>query len=188
MVPKPNAVSDAVFQLKVQLNDIQPEIWRRILVPASTTLDRIHQIIQVAMGWQNSHLHQFISGQDTYSEPDPDFDNDSQPEGMVAIGALLNAPGQSLLYEYDFGDGWEHEVTLEQVLTGVGGRILPICIDGRRACPPEDVGGPHGYEEFLRVYLDEQHPDHEEMLDWAGEGFDPERFEIESVNLVLSAN
>ena len=140
------------------------------------------------MGWQSSHLHQFISGADTYSELDPDSDDDSLPEEVVSIGALLQEPGQSLLYEYDFGDGWAHELMLEQVLTGLGDHNLPICIDGERACPPEDVGGPHGYEEFLRVYLDEQHPDHAEMVDWAGEVFDPERFEIESVNSTLSAN
>jgi hypothetical protein len=187
-MPTLKADPGSVYQIEVQLNDVEPEIWRRILVPAGETLDRIHQIIQAAMGWQDSHLHQFTSGEDTYTEVDPDTDENSQPEAAVAIGALLHAPGESLLYEYDFGDGWEHTVTLEQVLSGVGDRVLPICIDGQRACPPEDVGGPHGYQEFLRAYLDLQHPNHREMVDWAGEEFDPERFEIESVNSTLSAN
>jgi hypothetical protein len=182
------AVPDTVYQLKVQLMGIQPEIWRRVLLSGRTTLDRVHRVIQVAMGWQNRHLHQFVSGERIYGEPNPDFDNDWEPESDVAISALLSQPGQSLVYEYDFGDGWEHQVTLEQVLAGAGDRILPVCLDGQRACPPEDVGGPHGYERFLRAYLDSKHAEHGEMRDWAGEGFEPERFLIESVNSVLSAN
>jgi hypothetical protein len=172
----------------IQLIGIEPVIWRRVLVRSNTKLDRLHQIIQVAMGWQNCHLHQFIVRGKTYGQLDPDLDDESWPETEVSIDALLIDEGQSLVYEYDFGDGWEHRVTLEKILSSAGERVLPHCVDGQRACPPEDVGGPHGYEEFLRAYLNGQHPDHEQMVDWAGVEFEPAQFDIEGVNTILSAN
>ena len=139
-------MAGTIYQLKIQLNGIGPPIWRRILVSPRTDLVQLHTIIQIAMGWTDSHLHQFVVGRKRYCEPDPDFPDDSMPEAGVAIGSLLKKAKQWLTYEYDFGDGWEHRVTLEAILPARNGVSVPRCIAGRRACPPEDVGGIEGYK------------------------------------------
>jgi len=174
-----------LYQIKVSLNDVKPPIWRRLLISSATNLAELHEIIQIAMGWTNTHLHQFTAGNERYGVPDPDFPDEMKPEGPLRIGSLLKKEKEWMIYEYDFGDGWIHKIILEKILPYKPGEKELKCIGGRRGCPPEDVGGPWGYEEFLKVYRDKTHPEHEEMREWAGDYFDPERFDPAEVNKIL---
>lgn len=149
-----SAAPGAVFQLKVTLLNTKPPIWRRIVVDGTTTLDRLHEIIQAAFGWWNCHLHDFEVGRTTFGVPDPDFDAnfDFGPrtidERTVQLDAIANE-GTSFHYTYDFGDDWRHKVTVEKVTPADADTVLPECIGGKRACPPEDCGGPWGYQDLL---------------------------------------
>ncbi|MFV1981716.1 MAG: plasmid pRiA4b ORF-3 family protein [Rhodothermia bacterium] len=175
-----------VFEINVSLNYVTPPIWRRLLVAPGTNLGDLHLIIQIAMGWTDSHLHQFIDGNNFYGVPDPAFGSEVSDESGIPIGSLLKEDGDSILYEYDFGDGWVHTVTLERIRPQQPGEAVPACLAGERSCPPEDVGGPFGYVEFLQAFADKTHPDHDEMVDWAGEYFDPERFDLDAVSKMLT--
>jgi hypothetical protein len=168
-----------VYQLKVTLEWSKPPIWRRILLPSTTTLPRLHSILQAAMGWTDSHLHQFVVGQVRYGTPEPEFDPDILDERRVPMDRLLREKGDALVYEYDFGDGWRHLVEVERVLPPDQCMTHPRCIAGERACPPEDVGGVPGYERFLDVIRDLEDPDHAHYLAWVGDQFDPETFDVE---------
>ncbi|HYU65927.1 MAG TPA: plasmid pRiA4b ORF-3 family protein [Jatrophihabitantaceae bacterium] len=169
-------------QLKITLVDVKPPMWRRITVPASITLPQLHAAIQTAMGWTDSHLHEFDIGADRYGEPDPDWPPDMLPEAGIRLLDKVGEGGR-IRYVYDFGDDWRHDVLIEKVLP-VGAEV-PVCLAGRRACPPEDVGGPWGYADFLDAYDDPAHPRHDEMRDWAGARFDPERFDAAEVTADL---
>lgn len=176
--PRPTAKSDHVFQLKITLEDTSPPIWRRVLVDGSATLDQVHEVIQAAFGWWNCHLHEFDVAGERYGVPDPDEDWGDTPDDER--GTRLDAiagEGDSLRYTYDFGDGWEHRVVVEQVFPAAAVPTVPACIDGRRACPPEDCGGTWGYRELLDVLADPDHPEHDERRDWLGRPFDPEAFD-----------
>lgn len=174
------------YQIKVTLKGSKPPIWRRLLVPSSITLPRFHDVLQIAMGWTDSHLHQFVVGGRFYGEADPDFESNTIDERNVTLDRLLNKEKDVITYEYDFGDGWEHKIELEKVQPFGPESILPICVAGRLACPPEDVGGVWGYQEFLRAIQDPSHPEHEEYLEWVGGEFDPKPFNVEEVNELLS--
>lgn len=175
------------YQLKIWLRDIRPEIWRRVLVPGNIHLGRLHGIIQVAMGWTNSHLHQFTVGDTVYTEPHPDFEGDRvENERKARLCDVAPRANGSLLYEYDFGDSWEHVVLVEKILKpGEGVADLPVCLGGARACPPEDCGGVPGYESFLEAIRDPDHEEHDAMLEWVGGHFDPEAFDLKRVNGLL---
>ena len=175
-----------VYQLKVTLEWSKPPIWRRILLPSTTTLPRLNSILQAAMGWTDSHLHQFVVGQVRYGTPDPEFDPDIVDERRVPLDRLLREKGDALVYEYDFGDGWRHRVEVEQVLPPDPEMTHTKCTAGERACPPEDVGGVPGYEAFLEAIQDPAHPDHAHYLEWVGGRFDPEAFDVEEANSRLS--
>ncbi len=182
--PTPNEI----YQLKITLRDVRPPVWRRVLVGDATTLHHLHWIAQVAMGWTNSHLHQFIIEEEYYSEPmlEPDdWGPEIKNEKRVRLRALSLEPKRKFIYEYDFGDSWRHEILVEKVLAPEAGARYPQCVAGKRACPPEDCGGVWGYERFLEVIKDEDDPEHEEMLEWAGGSFDPEVFNLEEVNQEL---
>lgn len=161
-------------------------MWRRLLISRVTDLAELHEVLQIAMGWTNSHLHQFVAGRKTIGVPDPDFPAGTVSEDGVRIDSLLKRAKDWITYEYDFGDGWEHKITLEKILPYQSGEEIPRCTGGRRGCPPEDVGGAWGYKEFLEAYKDKNHPEHEEMVEWAGEYFDPEHFDPAEVNEILS--
>ena len=175
------------YQLKISLLEIEPEIWRRLLVLGGVRLDRLHEIFQVAMAWTNSHLHEFRVGDTRYGEPDSEFDEgDVRDERRVRLCEVAPRVNDSFVYEYDFGDGWEHLVVVEKIL-GPTETVanLPVCLAGARACPPEDCGGVPGYESFLEAIRDPEHQEHDAMLEWVGGSFNPQAFDLEKVNRLL---
>ena len=171
----------SIYQLKITLVGSKPPIWRRLLVPGSVTLETLHDIIQVAMGWTESHLHQFIVGDVYYSNPGFELDH-AKDEDEFKLNQIAPREKKSFVYEYDFGDGWEHRVVVEKILPPEEGQSYPVCLKGKRACPPEDCGGIWGYAEFLEAISDPEHESHEEMLDWIGGDFDPEEFDPAAAN------
>jgi hypothetical protein len=188
MPTKPTSSKAQTYQLKITLRDIRPPIWRRFHVPSDMKLGKLHHVIQIVMGWTDSHMHQFKMGETYYGTTYPD-DSDGMPEtrdeNKAKISDLVSKPKAKFVYEYDFGDSWEHEVVLEKILPPEPDTRYPKCLEGKYACPPEDCGGVWGYANLLEVIQDEGHPEHEEMLEWLGEGFDPEAFDVEAVNTAL---
>jgi len=170
----------SVYQLKVTLKNSKPPIWRRIQVNSDINLYRLHQNLQVMMGWTDSHLHQFIVHGEYYGTPDPDFEVTN--EKSIKLDRVVSEAGDKFFYEYDFGDSWEHSILVEKILQPETGVNYPICLDGKRACPPEDCGGIWGYGDLLEAIQDPAHPEHEEMLEWLGGRFDPEEFDVDMVN------
>jgi hypothetical protein len=175
-------VAERVYQFKITLLESHPPIWRRIQVKDGT-LDKLQEHIQTAMGWTNSHLHDFRVGEQRYGDPLSMGENfeDMEYEDSTAtkFSAILPRSGKRFRfeYEYDFGDGWRHEVLFEGCLRAERGQRYPVCLEGARVCPPEDVGGVWGYQEFLEAIADPGHEEHEEMLEWVGGQFDPEAFD-----------
>lgn len=178
-----------IFQIKVTLDNYEPPIWRKLLVSGDTNLAQLHHIIQGAMGWTNSHLHMFIVGKVRFSIAYDDVHLielvaiDSQ---HVALQNIVLRPGFDFIYEYDFGDSWKHTVLVEEILPPDSKQKLPVCIDGERACPPEDIGGVWGYGTFLETIADSKHPEHQELKEWYGDSFDPEAFDLDLANTRLS--
>jgi hypothetical protein len=173
----------SVYQIKVTLNDSKPPIWRRVLVEDTTTLSKLHSILQTVMGWTDSHLHHFIINDEFYGEPDDDdfSDIETKNEKRFRLNQFVERKGFKFIYEYDFGDSWEHTILVEAILPAEKGAFYPRCIEGKRACPPEDVGGVWGYENFQKVIANPKDPEYDEMMEWIG-SFDPERFNLEHVN------
>ncbi len=171
--------SGAVFQLKITLHDTKPPIWRRVLVDGASTLDKVHEVIQAAFGWWNYHLHEFEAAGTTYGVPDPDEDwgPPVNNERKVRLDTIARE-GSKLEYVYDFGDHWRHKIVVEKVLPAAPTTTVPSCIDGRRACPPEDCGGPWGYQELLKILADVTHPEHAERQEWLGRPLDAEAFDL----------
>ncbi|MGR8999574.1 MAG: plasmid pRiA4b ORF-3 family protein [Gammaproteobacteria bacterium] len=172
----------SIYQIKISLMGAKPPIWRTVLVPGNIGLDAFHDVIQLAMGWTDSHLHQFIANNVFYGIPDDDFDMEIEDESKYKLSQLLKKEKDSIKYEYDFGDSWEHKILLEKILPFDSKTPLPVCIKGKRACPPEDCGGIWGYEELLQTISDPNHPEHADMLEWLGGEFDPEEFDLEDIN------
>ncbi len=183
MAKTPAAGAQQVYQLKVTLADSKPPIWRRLLVTGDTRLSDLSTIILTAMGWDGYHLHQFIIDGVYYGVPHPDFaDLDIYDESKVSLAQIASREKTKFVYEYDFGDSWEHIVLVEKILPREEGAVYPRCIKGRRACPPEDCGGIWGYEELLEILADPEHPEYEETLEWTGEDFNPNDFDQDWVN------
>ena len=177
-----------LYQLKITLQWSRPPIWRRVVVRADMRLDRLHDVIQIAMGWTNSHLHQFVLGRDFYGEPDPGsdgFGTDTLNEKRYTVADLAPAAKKKFIYEYDFGDGWNHEVKVEKVLPPDPGFKHPVCLAGEHACPPEDCGGIGGYYNLLEALADPMHPEHEDLKGWIGGEWDAMRFDQGEVNAIL---
>lgn len=171
-------MSTPIYRLKVALRGIRPSIWRRLEVPADLTLFELHRVIQGAMGWTDSHLHQFLHRGTYYGAPDYEFGMPTVSERRTKLLDLLGQPRDRLNYEYDFGDSWEHDVVLEAIIEPEPGARYPRVVAGKRACPPEDVGGYRGYAEFVAAVSDPNHEEHASMLDWVGGRFDRERFDL----------
>lgn len=183
-------VSRQIYQIKVTLRYTRPAIWRRLLLPADFTLGQLHNVLQMAMGWDDSHLHEFHIG----SKQDWQFDfsdpfmgqGAASDERRVRLSTVLGKVGAKVLYTYDFGDSWEHTIVVEKMLPPEPGVVYPICVGGKRQGPPEDCGGIHGYYNLLEAIRNPAHEDHEEMLEWVGSDFDPEEFSVDGVNQRLA--
>jgi hypothetical protein len=173
-----------IFQLKITLDGVTPSVWRRVLVPGGYTLDRVHRCIQYAMGWRDCHLHSFDVDGVQYGMPDADDDPDLRDELDVRLDAVAKV-GTRIRYTYDYGDWWEHTVDVEDAGPADPDERYPICLDGERACPPEDVGGVFGYAELLAAIRDPRHPEHERFTGWLGGRYDPDVFMAESVTTLL---
>jgi hypothetical protein len=189
MAKTKGATDTAIYQIKVTLEDSKPPIWRRLLVRSDSTLADLHRIIQAAFGWWDYHLHQFIIDEIYFGVPDPDYEGflEMYDERKMRLHQITGREGYKFRYEYDFGDSWLHQVLVEKILPPEPGQEVPLCIKGRRACPPEDVGGIWGYYHFLEAIGDPEHEEHGEYLEWVGGEFDPEAFNLEEVNQALRA-
>ncbi|TQJ21159.1 pRiA4b ORF-3-like protein [Micromonospora sp. A202] len=179
-----------IFQLKMSLAGVRPPVWRRVLVPAGYTLDRLHRVVQHAMGWRDCHLHSFEIDAVQYGDPDPDGELALHDELDVRLDAVLGK-GSRFSYTYDFGDWWEHDLVVEDALTADPDERYPVCLDGERACPPEGVGGPLGYQVLLddptvpADPADLVSPGHGLLHEWAGSSFDPSRFDPDQTTTLL---
>jgi hypothetical protein len=174
-----------IFELDIVLEEVQPLVRRRVQVPGEVDLAVLHEVVQSAMGWTNSHLHEFDIGGRRYGMTDPDWDDqDSVDEAKSTLFRLVRQ-GDRFTYVYDFGDSWNHQIIGAEILSPEPGVRYPRCVSGQGACPPEDVGGPWGYEEFQAVLADPSHPEHAERLDWLGCLFDPHRFDLDEADRAL---
>lgn len=179
-----------VCTIKVSIRHVKPPIWRRIEVEEETYLDELHDIIQIAMGWDDKHLHMFRTRDANYSIPyvdsdDVDSDDDDLDERDVTIGDLIADDVRKFVYEYDFGDEWEHEIVIEKVEDASPGARLPRCVKGKRACPVEDSGGPYGYMQLLEALANRRHRGHKDAVEWIG-SYDAERFDLDEINAALA--
>jgi len=178
-------MSERQYLLKIELLEIEPLIWRRFVVPGCITLDRLHDVIQIVMGWQDTHLHEFTIGKNCYTER-PEYKEDGRPCERYRLVDLIKQKGRTFSYSYDFGDGWRHRLTIEDSRFFDPDLPGPLfCMEGERACPPEDVGGMPGYFEFCRAMQDPAHEEHESFMEWYGGPFDSEWFDVNYVNREL---
>ena len=207
-----------VFHLRITLNGTKPPIWRRVAVASDITLGQLHEVIQIVMGWTNSHLHQFML-KDTSLKQGPEaiarltaedrrdeiftasrgirvfvpcgpecggLDLDGEDEDVFTLAVVCPKAKSKLTYQYDFGDGWEHIIEVQKIVEATEGIEYPVCLAGKKACPPEDCGGVWGYYDFLEAVADPKHEQHEDMLEWLGGPFDPEAFDLDEVNRMLA--
>jgi hypothetical protein len=176
------------WQLKIELLDVIPTVWRRLIVPETVKLPTLHQVFQTALGWTNSHLHEFVIGGVRYSEPDPDSDDEFEhaDERGVFLQNALGMDARCFDYVYDFGDDWHHVVLVEDQHVKAKRPASIRCDDGENACPPEDVGGALRYADFLAAIADPTHEEHAALREWSGGGFDPRRFNLDATNRALS--
>lgn len=193
--PRPAPAATArhtVYQFTITLLGVHPPVWRRIQVP-DCTLDELHGQIQAAMGWMNSHLHEFTIDGRAYGNPDLLHDGPDDARCLdsrrVRLSELLAAmrPPLRFRYDYDFGDNWLHQIVYERALPADPGIHCPRCVGGARACPPEDCGGPPGYADMLHALRDPTHEEHGEMLEWLGGDFDPDVFRVEDATDAMLA-
>ena len=176
----------SLYELSVKLLEIEPRIWRRFTVPSGIRLCCLHDVLQVVVGWTDAHAHQFEKHDRCWGVIEYDHDPDMENEARMPLDKILSEVGMSLMYVYDFGDNWKHEVTVERILP-LRLETLPLrCLAGERRCPPEDVGGVPGYEEFLNVVFEPNHENFEPYRRWAGGPFQAEEFNIAAVNAILS--
>ncbi len=163
-----------IIELKVTMEDVEPEVKRNLLVPLDINLDYLHDILQAALGWTNSHLYMFQAAHSTWGMSDPDWETEDLPAHETTLMELLEDTGvRTFDYLYDFGDGWEHRIRIGKISDPVSGHIYPQLTYAAGRCPPEDVGGALGYEYFLEVMTNKKHPEYEELLEWCGEPFNP---------------
>ena len=159
-----------IYQLKITLLNVKPLIWRRFQVESETTLSNLHEILQVVMGWDNYHLHSFSCGEDE----------------NIKLSEILTVENLEFLYTYDFGDNWEHKGLVEKILAPDPNVLYPLCLAGKRACPPEDCGGCWGYSDLLKILKKPSHPEYKERKEWVVKRFNSEDFNLENVNKNLS--
>ena len=171
-----------VIQLKVSLIESDPLIWRRIVVPANMTLAKLHGVLQMVMGWQNSHLSRFEINNEPYCNDEREFDDEPETKPLTTKLGDIVEQAKTFLYIYDYGDNWQHEITVESISKVEEAMQYPVCIGGENACPPEDCGALSGYYEKLEEYFDKDHPEHESTKMWLGGYFDPKTFDPNRIN------
>jgi hypothetical protein len=179
------------YQLKIVLVGTQPPVWRRLQVPGTANLGWLHAVLQIAMGWTNSHLHHFLTGEGRYSDPqhgdDMGFGEEpDRDETKATIMQIAPERASKFGYEYDFGDSWEHQIVVEKILpSNPAAATTALCLDGARACPPEDCGGIWGYAELLKTLKNPKHPEHKRLKEWVGGSFDAKAFDCIKINFWL---
>jgi hypothetical protein len=173
-----------LYEVRVQLRDIKPPVWRLLRVRPQTRLPRFHKILQTAMGWTNSHLHLFEIDGKPYGEGDFEWDFDVRDYTGVKLEDVFTGGRKAFLYEYDMGDSWRHDITLLGTVAGEQGEKI-ACTGGARACPPEDCGGVGGYYHLLEALTDPEHEDHDMLLEWVGGRYDPEAFDVKAFDRTL---
>ena len=167
-------MTETIARLRISLSDTDPEIWRVVDVPVEANLKMIHDVIQAAMGWQDYHLWEFEAGERRYGLPDPEWPNDTLSAARnIKLKTLIDRGVSQLDYTYDMGDTWHHAITIQDVKPGQADTKYPRYIDGARRCPPEDIGGTPGFENFLEAIANPKHEDHAELTDWYDGNFDP---------------
>jgi Plasmid pRiA4b ORF-3-like protein len=186
MAARKKRATPKLYELHVELEDIQPRIWRKILVPGSIRLTQLHDLLQLVMGWTNSHLHSFQFGKKVFSSRPTELEElNMLDEAKHTLEGVLGDSFSEFVYEYDFGDSWHHHIQVKLVSKPNTEWFYPLCIAGERAAPPDDVGGAPGYMEFLAAIKNPKHPEHESMLIWIGGAFDPEGFDLNAINRTL---
>jgi hypothetical protein len=182
------AEAPRILQLKITLRHIRPPIWRRVQVPDDFPLRRLHDVIQGVMGWLDYHLHEFEVGDRRYGQtemaPEDIFDR-LFDDRNIRLRQVVERGIKRFRYTYDFGDGWEHDILVEKEVERQQGVEYPIFVTGKRRCPPEDCGGPWGFDNFLEALADPSHPEHKELSEWYGEPFDPDDLELDKVEAML---
>jgi len=171
-----------VYEIKVSINGAKPAIWRRFRVSGNITFYKLHRVLQEVMGWNNYHLYEFQVGELILGEPDPEYSGEIRNANRVKLSEILSREMDKFIYIYDFGDGWQHEVTVERILPSNEELRHAICVEGERACPPEDCGGIGGYSNLLKIIRNPAHERYKEIVEWLGGEFDPKRFDIAEVN------
>jgi hypothetical protein len=177
-----------LYEVKIVLMDLAPMIWRRVSVPRDITLGDLHQVIQIAMGWEDCHLHEFFIGRKRYGPMMVDpfgFDDPAVDEDIVHLNGVAK-PKAKFIYHYDFGDDWRHEIHIEREVESTSNKRQARCLAGENACPPEDCGGPYGYPNLMAILSDPQHEEHGEMREWIGDHFDPQQFDLALIDRRLS--
>lgn len=188
MTGKRTKAPQELVTLHIELERLTPTIWRDVRIPITRSLEDVHIVIQCAMGWLEYHLHEFEIGGVRYGIPDPDwtFGPEVADERSVTLAAALGRR-RTFRYVYDFGDWWQHKISVKKAgVAKTPDDARPVCLAGEYACPPEDVGGPYGYAEFVQAISDPKHPDRADLLEWVGEDFDPNVFDIETANADLA--
>jgi Plasmid pRiA4b ORF-3-like protein len=178
------------LRLRISLNDIEPPIWREIVISNAATLFQLHRVMQILFEWYDYHLHMFVLGDRRFSEPrddDADFGVTSENSLVTRLADLALVAGSTIRYDYDFGDSWEHTIEVVEVLPPIDteGVVVAALIDGARAAPPEDCGGAPGYEDLLLAQKDPKHERHGEIMEWLGAPIDPDRFDLGAIRHAL---
>ena len=173
----------ATLQLHIELRGTKPKVWRRVLVPETITLVKLHAVIQAVFGWSGGHLHEFNVGDERFGTPDPEYDEPGSVRSERTT-RLANALGsaRTMNYVYDFGDNWHHRIKVERTLIPDPQLKLPLCVAGANATPPDDCGGVYGYYDFVAAVSDPTHPEHAGMIEWIGMPWDPAAFDIDNAN------
>jgi hypothetical protein len=176
----------ATLQLHIELRGSKPKIWRRVLVPQTITLVKLHAVIQAVFGWSGGHLHEFTVGEERFGTPDPEYDawGEVRNERTTKLASALGG-ARTMNYVYDFGDNWQHRIKVEKTLEPAPAGMLPMCVAGANATPPDDCGGIYGYYDFVAAVSDPSHPEHADMSQWIGRPWDPAAFDIGAVNYRL---
>jgi hypothetical protein len=172
-----------IYQLHISLKGLKPPIWRRVLVSSDTTLRKLHAIIQEVMPWGDSHLYAFEIYGEQYGEPFDDGFAPMKSDERVKLSQVLTNKKDTIEYTYDFGDSWEHKIVLEDILEVDPSIAYPICIAGKKQCPPDDCGGIWGFENLVEILNNPEHPEHKDMAEWFGDDtFDVHEFDLDEIN------